>query len=426
MEKIRNSYAFFLRSASTTTFKNSFVSFAGTGITGILGVIFYAFVARSLGPNEYGVFSVTVATIALLSSITNVGLDTGLLKFVSRDAHTQSLKPVRITKLAFEIKIAMWLLVLVFGWVLMPTVANVVLNKPELLVPFRIALFGVGATMLSSFATTLLQAHSRFLSWSIVNIFSNLTRLIIVVVIGTTIGLNLYATLWAYIGVMFIVFLFKIITDFKFLKVQGEWKYFVEFMSFNKWIAVFTVIAAIGSRIDTYLAARFMSLTDVGIYSVGVSLVGFITQIVLALGSVVATKLSNKSRPEFLLYFKKLQLFVGILTVIGILIGIPIGALIIPLVYGSSYAASVIPFSILLVAQAIFLFAVPVHTSVIYYFSYPKLFVYITLFRLALTFIVGLVLIPQYQAVGAAISVLIGNISDFIIPSIWVTLKLRK
>lgn len=412
----------------TSTIRQSFISFVGTFITGLLGLVFYSYLARRLGPSDFGIFSLSVTSIALVSSMANVGVDTGVIRFVSEAARERKKRALGFLKLAFEIKLIVWLVVLVLGYLLMPFLTVFIFSKPELVLPLRIALFGVGGTLFSSFALASLQAYSKFAWWSIVNVGANVVRFLSVFVLGLSGVLAVENALWVYSGVLFVLFffiIFKLLPSFWF--VTGERKLMRVFLGYNKWVAAFTGISAVGSRLDTYISARFLTLSSLGSYSVGVTLVSFVSQIVLALGSVVAPKLSGmKDRRVLISYLTKLQVFVFILAVGGLVIGIPLGYFFIPLIYGNEYLNSVSPFGILLAGQAIFLLAVPAHMVVIYHFSYPKLFVYVTLIRLVLTLALGFYLIPLYGATGAAVTVFIGNVSDFLIPVLWVVRKLNK
>lgn len=412
---------------STATFKHSAISFAGTTITGILGLIFYSYVARQLSTSNYGMFSLSITTLALIASISNLGTDTGVIRFVSKFAQKNNTKSMQYLKLAFKMKLLIWIVILCVGWFITPHVARIFFDKPELAFPFRIALFGVGGMLFSSFGLSALQAYSKFVWWSVLNIGANLARLVFVLILGFAGVLVVENALWVYSGVLFMLFFVNLLLLPRFWRVSGELPLRKEFMGFNKWVAIFTAVAAIGSRMDTYLSARFLKLSNVGTYSVGVNLVSFVTQIVLALGSVVAPKLSSMTNDaSAILYLKKLQLFVIVLGVCGVIVGIPLGSVVIPTIFGMQYAGSVLPFSILLVGQAIFLISVPTHMAVLYYFSYPKLFVYTTIFRLVIGFLVGVMLIPLYGETGAALSVLVGNIFDFLIPGIWVLYNFRK
>ena len=79
-----------------------------------------------------------------------------------------------------------------------------------------------------------------------------------------------------------------------------------------------------------------------------------------------------------------------------------------------------------MIAQAIFLISVPAHSAVIYYFGYPKLFVFVTFGQLIIVGIVGWSMIGVYGATGAALAVLVSNLFSFSVPSMWVVNKFRK
>ena len=84
------------------------------------------------------------------------------------------------------------------------------------------------------------------------------------------------------------------------------------------------------------------------------------------------------------------------------------------------------PFVILLFAQAVFLVSIPVHTSIFYYFSKPKVFVFVGALHLVLVSFLGWLLISRFGYVGAALTMLVGNIFNFIAPGIWVLKEFKK
>ena len=192
-------------------------------------------------------------------------------------------------------------------------------------------------------------------------------------------------------------------------------------MHYNKWIAAFVLIAAVSGRLDTYLSAKLLTLREVGIYSAAVSLSAIGSQIASGIATVVAPKLASfKSETEVVVYLRKLQLFVIALGVVGIVLGLPLAKILIPAFFGSEFTGAVGPFSILLLAQVIFLISIPAHTTVIYYFSKASLFVIISLVHLAIIGGLGWFLISNFGMLGAAITVLVGNVSNFVIPAVWV------
>jgi hypothetical protein len=108
------------------------------------------------------------------------------------------------------------------------------------------------------------------------------------------------------------------------------------------------------------------------------------------------------------------------------LLSIPAVVFLIPYIYGGNYMDSTVPFVVLMAANLIFLISLPVHISILYYFSYPKLFVFLSFTHLLLVGILGWFLIGGFKVLGASLTVLIGNIFNFIIPLVWVLIKIRN
>jgi O-antigen/teichoic acid export membrane protein len=412
---------------STSTFQHTVVTSAGTIINGILGLIFYVWMARILGPASFGIFSVATTTTALLSSIFNVGVDTGIVRFVGRYFTSDPEKANKFLKIALKVKMISGILLIFIGWMISPIIIRLIFNKPELIFPIRLSLVGAFGWLLSSFATSTVQAMQKFWHWSGLNISINLLRLLAIEILVLLNLIHLDSGLYVYVVTSFFGFFLGLMFLPKFWNVKNEKEVAGDFFKYNKWVAIFTVIVAISSRVDTYLSTRLISFSDLGIYSVATNLSSIVPEIVLALATVVAPKFANqRNNVEAKKYFNKLQLFVLGLAVVGLVFGIPFSYFLIPKLYGPEYLRSVLPFSILLLAQAVFLISVPIHTAIFYYFSYPKIFVKIALAHLFLVLILGWIFIGKFGYVGAAFTMLMGNIFNLVIPGFWVMNQFRK
>ena len=409
------------------TFRQSGITMVGTIVTGVLGMVFYIFIARSLGPTSFGSFSVAISVMTIIASFGDVGTNTGLVKFVGKYYRNDDEKAKKFLKLGLEIKILVWILVLAIGFPLTSWVGGSLFGKPELVVPLRIALVGVGGGLLYSYSAHAVQAVQKFFIWSTVGVSMNVLRLFTMFVLIYLGRLNLYTGIWLYFTFLLVGFLVGLVFLPKFLFVKWEKKILWEFLKFNKWVAVFTVVSALTARLDMLITARLLPMEEVGIYSVAVSLSSIVPQIVYSLGIVAAPKLSSfGNNVEALKYLKKLQIFVVGLAIAGVSIGIPLSRIIIPLFYGAEYSGSIAPFAVLLLAQAVFLIAVPFHSAILYYFSYPKLFVWITFGQMVIVGTLGWILVGIYGAMGVAIAILVSNLFSFTVPVIWVYSKFTK
>ncbi|MDO8619133.1 MAG: oligosaccharide flippase family protein [Candidatus Daviesbacteria bacterium] len=416
----------FLQIFQTATLKQSVLTIVSTILNGALGISFYIILARNLGPSSFGIFALAVISLTLISDITNLGTDTGLIRFVGKYFSKESGIALKFLKLGLEVKIFSWLVILMFGLLLTPFVAESIFLKSELIIPLRLSLIGAGGALLFSFSTSAVQAYQKFLTWSWLTVGTNGLRLAVLFCMILVGSLNLYTGLWIYIAIPFLGFLISLLILPKFLFVKNELTVASEFFHYNKWVALFIIVAAISSRLDTYLVARFLPTSSIGIYSAASQVAGVIPQLVFAIATVVAPKLASfTTKAQVITYLKKLQILVLGLAGLGLLF-LPAVFFVIPFLFGQAYESSIHIFIILFIAQLIFLISLPVHQAIFYYFAKPAVFVVVSLIHLLIVSILGFLMVTRYGLEGAALTVLVGSISNLVIPSIWVIVRFKK
>lgn len=413
---------------STATFKQSQITILGTIINGLLGALFLVFLARFLGPANFGLFTVATTTLVLIADIADFGTNTGLVRFVSKNLASNVDKAYEVLKLSLMVKFAAWIVSGAAIFLMAPVLAVQVFNKEELIFPLRLAGFGVGGALLFSFATSSLQAYQKYFTWSLINILANSLRLLLILVLGYFVTLNVGSSLMVYIVLPFFGFFVAlfILPARKILQSENEFSLAKEFFRYNLSVGIFTIIASFSAKLDTYLTAALLSSKEVGIYGIANQLVQFMPQLVSALGLVSSPKFASFSdNKRMLIYFKKFQMLVSGLCILG-LFAIPIAIYLIPWILGTPYQGAVTPFVILLVAQLIFLFSIPVHHSVIFYFGRPDVFIWISIGHLILIGGLGYFMISGFGVIGAAVTVLAGTTFNFLYPLIWLLIKLKR
>lgn len=412
----------------TATFRQSSITFAGTILNGLLGALFYIAVARILGPAQFGLLTVAIVTMSMIADIADIGTNTGLIRFVSFNLARDKEKALRFLKLSLEIKLTVWAIVFVLIQLIAPFLATQIFHKEDLITSLRLVSLGVGGALLFSFTTSALQAFQKYFLWSSVNVVTNLLRLIFIFILGFYIQLNAENSLLIYIILPFFGFfltLFILPTRSIFL-TKNEFSLSKELFSYNIPVAVFTFIAAISARLDTFLTASLLTAREVGIYGAANQLVQVVPQLISALGVVAAPKFASfDNKNKMMAYFKKFQLFVTGIVLIGILT-IPVSIYLIPQILGHEYVQSIGPFIIILMAMLVFLFSIPVHNSIIFYFCKPDVFVWVSLGHLIIIGGLGYILIANFGVMGGAITVLIGTTFNFLAPLIWFLVRLRK
>lgn len=412
----------------TATFKQSTITISGTFINGSLGVLFYVLLARYLGPSDFGLVTISLTTLVLIADIADIGTNTGLIRFVSSNLSVNKEKAFKFLKLSLEVKLIAWGVVLLSFFFLAPFLATQIFHKPQLISPLRLVAFGVGGALLFTFATASLQAYQKYFLWSSINIITNFLRLILLLILIYYSILSVNNSLIIYILLPFFGFFVTlfILPVRKIVQSKGELSLSKELFKYNIPVAIFSIIAAFSARLDTYLNAALLSTREVGIYGAASQLVQFMPQLVSALGLVAAPKFASfGENKQMLTYFKKFQLFVFGLVFLGILI-IPLSIYLIPLLFGPLYQEAIIPFIILFLAHLIFLFSIPVHHSVIFYFGRPDVFIWVSVGHIILIGGLGYLMISNFGLAGAAITVLVGMIFNFLCPLVWMLMRLKK
>lgn len=412
----------------STTFRQSQITILGTLINGALGALFYIVIARTLGPASFGLLTIALTTQVLIADIFDIGTNTGLVRFVSLNLVSNREKAYQFLKLSLEIKLIAWIVSMVVLFILAPVMATYLFHKVELTFLLYLSALGVGGALLFSFATSALQAYQKYFLWSIINILTNGLRLILVLILGYYLVLNLQNSLIVYILLPFFGFFLTLffLPVKKIFASKQEFSLSRELFKYNIPVAIFTIIATISSKTDVYLTAALLSAKDVGIYGAANQLVQVMPQLVSALGLVSSPKFASfQTNQQMLTYFKKFQIFVSGLCILS-LFAIPILVYLIPILFGSAYQEAIIPAIILLIAMIVFLFSIPVHHSVIFYFGRPDVFIWVALGHLIIIGGLGYVMISNYGVIGASLTVLVGTIFNFLYPLFWMIYKLKK
>lgn len=420
MEKLKNLL-------KTDTLKKSSITFSSTLVNGALGVAFFIVTARFLGPVSFGLLMVAITTCTLVSDISDLGVGSGMVRFVSKYASKNRNKAYQYMKLGMVTKLIVGTTVVIIGYLISPLISMYIFDKPDLIFPLRIAFLGVLGVMLFNFGIHTLQSFQKFAIWGSLYIATNTLRLLLVILLVLLSKLNLSNVLSIYIMMPFLGFLISLfIIPKQFVKSEVTLKTRKQFFNYNKWIALMTAVAAFSSRVDIFISAKFLSLDQVGIYTASSQLVQVIPQLASSIGAVLAPKMSAKENLEDLIdYLKKTQLMVTGLVALAAL-AMPLAFIFIPLFYGANYLSSVPIFLILFTSMLIFLFSVPVHNAIFYYFSNPKLFFYLAIIQLVVVTLGSILLINTFGVSGLALSVLVGSSLNFLIPTLWLFNKIHK
>ena len=96
--------------------KDSAVVLFGNFLSAGLGFSSTILITRTLGPSEFGLFSIALAVMGLASQISDFGISTGLVRFVSLYLKADSQKANLMLKVSLKLEIIIGLIIFLIGF----------------------------------------------------------------------------------------------------------------------------------------------------------------------------------------------------------------------------------------------------------------------------------------------------------------------
>jgi O-antigen/teichoic acid export membrane protein len=418
MEKVKKIFL-------TATVRHSSITLVSTVINGILGAAFYFLLAKFLGSSDFGIFTVFTASIALVTGIIDLGSDQGIIRFIPKYAAKPDIQK-KLIKLSLGVKLVSGLIVVFLAMAFSGKISILIFGKPELSLIIILIGLGVLTQILFSFSTSLSQAFEKYILWGGLFVGTNLIRLIILLVLFQFQSLNVYSVGAFYLLLPFIGFMFSFaFLDKTFLKARDTLSYLPELFTFNKWVTAFVIIATIGSRLEIYFTARYLSLSSLGIYGLAQQVAQILPQLTSAIGAVTSPKFASLNTPEKNINYTAKSVGFSSILAIGSSFLLALIAKVVFNFAGQDFNLAFLPCLVLLLAMVIFFVTAPIRDSIIYYSSKPKFFFFVGLVHAALVSILSMLLIPKFDILGTSLVVLFGQVFIAII-SIWYFLKVTK
>ena len=405
----------------TQTGKDTGVVFLGTLINIIVGGLFFILAPRILGPADYGLFSVILATGLMVFNFANFGIDTGILRFIKPGQKETNQKYL---KLAFKAYLAIGFLIFSLGYVFSPIIAQF-LDASQTENLLRIAFGATMFSLLGNFFVAVLQTQKQFIKASAVNISANAARLVILAIASYFLTIDLhFLTILVYAVTILYVIFGKIFVPLDFLRVQEEHLHFKNFFGYNFWVAASLAISAI--PFDNYLLVKIAGPVATGLYAAPMKILAMTYQFAGSFSRVLASRYSSFDSNRKAIEFSQKATPLVLAVFFGLLVISFLANPIVRLFFGNQYQQSIQIFRITSVGMAFF-FADTIPVSIIlYYFGRSKVTFYVTVWHYLIYVLLLLYFIPRQSALGAAIAFSISEIITFLTLVTYVVFKFKK
>lgn len=391
-------------------------SLLGSGSTFVI----YMILARELGAEKFGVFSSALATSVVLSLIAGFGVSQSWLKHFGKEGW----EAIRWLPSSFKLVTlsVVFVMSILFMWAFFGPHDEVTRN-----ILLVMSLFIIGQ-MIIELVSVKFQLEEKYLNLAFWQLLPNLTRLIIISLLVYTIANEVetidIAYIYALVAILFItigVYQLYNMNSHKFeLKGHGEKNIFnlfipkvSEVLSHSWAFGLGSLFAFIYVQSDIIMVKYLAGDEQAGFYNVSFVI---LTAIYL-FPSVLYQKYlmpkfhrwANYDRDKFYYIYKKGNLVMVLIGSITMLLVWTLSDVVIPLFFGNEYLESIHLTNILALTLPFYLMAFSVASTLVTKDHMKRKVKYMGIVAI-FNILLNLILIPMFQASGAAIATVTSNI----------------
>ncbi|MDP2673191.1 MAG: flippase [Nanoarchaeota archaeon] len=401
--------------------KSSFIVFIGVILSKILGYAYRIIVARYYGPEAYGLFVLSLGILGWFTLASHLGLGTGIVRYFSFYIGKKDKKKVAYI---FRFFSRFLLITGVISGVLLFFLSDIISEKifsNLQLSPFlKLLSLTLPLVGLKGIFYGLMQSYEKIGWYSFIsNVLDTFVKVIVLIIL-TFIGINLFNLPVSYLFASIITFLFSYLfcrISFKKIfriKPKKDKKLIKKIISYSWPLIFFAFSMVLLTQVDSFMIGFFKTAKEVGFYNAAVPIALLLTFSIDLFGYLffpIVTKEYAKENKEIVkqlsqqtgkwVYMISLPLFVLFIVFPGVFI---------KLLFGEEYLVAVNSLRFLSIG-AMFTAVFEISKKLILIKGKSKLLFKDTLFILFLNIVLNLILIPKYGITGAAIATMVSYVS---------------
>lgn len=391
----------------SSTSKDSAVLFAGNIASFVINFLITLILARNFSTSELGLFFTGLIFIQLVTDLSELGINSSLMHFIPKsDSRVQKSFVNASFILKVVVGISFFCLILLFS----PLLATLLFNDKNMNSYIQNSSVGIFVLLFIFWGQAIFQAQKKFIRASLVNFSINILRIIVLIVLISTVNFELRDIYLAFQLILIIPVIFLIYT----IKPKlGDLNQSTNLLRFGLPIGASFAVAAIYTKLDQILVLKLAGDYQAGVYGLAGRIATIYIFATAAFNSAILPRLVSIEKTRLDQYFNK-TILASVIISVGVLISIIPLSLLIPFLK-SDFIESVQPFQILSIGAIFFILSAPFSAVIVY--RYKKTFfpLILSLLSLILLMILLNLLIPIYLSIGAALSLLITYITQALV-----------
>jgi O-antigen/teichoic acid export membrane protein len=370
-----------------------------------IGLLVGIWVARYLGPEQFGLLSYALAFVAIVSTLSTLGLD----DIVVRDIVSSPEHKDRILGTAFILK-------LVGGLVsFIAAIAIIFFLRPaDNLSQWLVAIIAAGTLfqalhVIEYWFHSQVQARYTVLAKSTAFLICALVKIGLILVAAPLVAFAWVALLEVVLGATGLIIAYRSQGN-RFQAWRGSVKSALKLLQDSWPLMMSSMVILVYLRIDQVMLGEMAGVEEVGIYSVAVRLADvwfFIPTIIYwsVFPSIIEAKQTSES-----LFYERLQKFYNLMALTAYAVAIPVALMaqwLVPTLFGEAYARGGVMLAALIWAN-IFMSLEMARSSFLNAMNWTRLHLVTVSLGCVLNIVLNYVLIPLYGGMGAVVASILG------------------
>jgi stage V sporulation protein B len=411
------------------TAKSSLILILGQIISNIIVTLTIIWIARTIGPTNYGEYTLAILPVSIAFIFQDLGMNTALMRFCAKyryEGQIKELKKTVITGLLFSIFTS--LIISSFIYVFSGPISTILLQRPELEHLVRataLSVLGYGGllTTVSAIFVGYEMMGLRGLTQIVYSLIRGAAVIILVLVGYGTMGTVLSYTLALLAsGLISVFLLFKYI---KFNDNETNWldlQTLKTLLTYGIPLSLGAIVGGILTQFYSTIMAMNVETTLIGNYSAAVNFGVIITFITIPVANSIFPLFSKFKRedPKLKTTYRLAVKYTSMLTLPLTLVIIALSAPLTRLIYGTDYPNAA---SYLSLYMVIFLFegmGGAALSNLITSTGETGVSLRTSLLQTISGIAIALILVPKYQITGLLITMIIAPRIGWVYQTIWV------
>jgi O-antigen/teichoic acid export membrane protein len=406
----------------------------GLVISTIVSAVGFVFIARLLGPEGYGLYTIALIAPSMILIFRDWGVTYGVIRFTAKyraEGRMDEVRSIVFAGLVFEFVSGLILCAVSFG--LSDYIAGTIFNRPAIAPIMQIASFYILASAIISAASAAFTGLERMALNSVMNVCQSIiqTGLIIGLVLlgfgtsGAVIGLVGSTAIAGLIGLFLLLTIYRTLPKPPSLSLEVK-EYLKEMLKYGIPLSLAVLVASFMAQYYSFLLPIFYPSDNgvIGNYGVAqkfIVLIGFVSTPITTMMFPAFSKLDHQKDTETMKRVYQFSVKYASLLVVPVVAGVmALSEPGVSVIFGSTYQTAPLFLALLAIGYSYAAFGNLSTSNLINSQGHTNFILKTTILTACVGLPIGTVLVLNFGVLGAIVTSLIEGLPSLVISLYWI------